>query len=242
MQAFGLSCQGGLNTNLNQFQMLQQPGFATELQNFEVDPDGGYRRINGYTLYGGSSAARPNGSNPILGLFVYADGVIAASGTNLYFSLDGTSWLQINRSSVSGSGDNYSTFTGRSTATRTSQSYANFTLFEGNTTYGEVVITDKGSGVKPALFKMTGTGDSLSDRTYFYEEITVSGTHYPKFCTIHDKHLVVAGAATAPNTIFYSGTSDINDFTSFQLKVVMKGTISSYPPVLRDLRGIALAV
>ena len=36
--------------------------------------------------------------------------------------------------------------------------------------------------------------------------------------------------------------SDINDFTSFQLKVVMKGTISSYPPVLRDLRGIALAV
>ena len=213
MQAFGLSCQGGLNTNLNQFQMLQQPGFATELQNFEVDPDGGYRRINGYTLYGGGSAARPNSSNAILGLFVYGDGVIAASGTNLYFSLDGTSWLQINRSSVSGSGDNYSTFTGRSTAARTSQSYASFTLFEGNTTYGEVVVTDKGSGVKPALFKMTGTGN-LSDRTFFYEEITVSGTHYPKFCTIHDKHLVVAGAATAPNTIFYSGTSDINDFTS----------------------------
>ena len=60
---------------------------------------------------------------------------------------------------------------------------------------------------------MTGTGN-LSDRTFFYEEITVSGTHYPKFCTIHDKHLVVAGAATSPNTIFYSGTSDINDFTS----------------------------
>ena len=102
MQAFGLSCQGGLNTNLNQFQMLQQPGFATELQNFEVDPDGGYRRINGYTLYGGGSAARPNSSNGILGLFVYGDGLIACSGTNIYFSLDGTSWLQINRSSVSG--------------------------------------------------------------------------------------------------------------------------------------------
>ena len=65
-----------------------------------------------------------------------------------------------------------------------------------------MVITDKGSGVKPALFKMTGT-DNLSDRTFFYEEITVSGTVYPKFCTIHDKHLVVAGAATAPNTIYY---------------------------------------
>jgi hypothetical protein len=213
MQAFGLSCQGGLNTNLNQFQMLQQPGFATELLNFEVDPDGGYRRINGYTLFGGGSAARPNSSNGILGLFVYADGVIAASGTNLYFSLDGTSWLQINRSSVSGSGDNHTTFTGRSVAARTTQGQVTFALFEGDSTYGEVVITDKGSGCKPAIFKMTGSG-ALNTRTFFYEEVTVSGTHYPKVCTIHDKHLVVAGAATAANTIFYSGTSDINSFSS----------------------------
>ena len=36
--------------------------------------------------------------------------------------------------------------------------------------------------------------------------------------------------------------SDINDFTNFQLKIVMKGSISSYPPVLRDMRGIALAI
>ena len=36
--------------------------------------------------------------------------------------------------------------------------------------------------------------------------------------------------------------SDIHDFTSFQLKIVMKGTNSSYPPVLRDMRGIALAI
>jgi len=36
--------------------------------------------------------------------------------------------------------------------------------------------------------------------------------------------------------------SGIHDFTAFQLKIVMKGTISSYPPKIRDLRGIALAV
>ena len=36
--------------------------------------------------------------------------------------------------------------------------------------------------------------------------------------------------------------SDINDFTSFQLKIVMKGTNSAYPPVIRDMRGIALAI
>ena len=36
--------------------------------------------------------------------------------------------------------------------------------------------------------------------------------------------------------------SGIQDFTAFQIKIIMKGSISSYPPVIRDLRGIALAV
>jgi len=36
--------------------------------------------------------------------------------------------------------------------------------------------------------------------------------------------------------------SGISEFTSFQLKIVMKGSVSSYPPRVRDLRGIALAV
>ena len=39
-QPYGVSCRGGLNTNLNQLEMLSQPGFATELKNFEVDADG----------------------------------------------------------------------------------------------------------------------------------------------------------------------------------------------------------
>jgi len=36
--------------------------------------------------------------------------------------------------------------------------------------------------------------------------------------------------------------SDRTGFTAFQLKVVMTGTNSSYPPLLKDMRGIALAV
>jgi hypothetical protein len=36
--------------------------------------------------------------------------------------------------------------------------------------------------------------------------------------------------------------SGLNTFTAFQIKIVMKGSISSYPPIIRDLRGIALAV
>jgi len=212
-QPFGVSCKGGLNTNLNQFEMLAQPGVATTLENFEVDSDGGYRRINGFAPYGGDDQARPNGGNTILGLFVYADGLVACSGTNIYFTLDGETWLQINKASVAGGGDNYSTFTGRSALTRTNQAQCNFTLYEGDSTYGELVITDESSATKPFYFKMTGSG-ALSGRTYYAKEITVSGTVYPKTCIIHDRHLIVAGDSNNLNTIYYSGTDDIDDFTS----------------------------
>jgi hypothetical protein len=36
--------------------------------------------------------------------------------------------------------------------------------------------------------------------------------------------------------------SGLKDFTTFQLKITMTGSISSYPPKIRDMRAIALAV
>ena len=207
-QPFGISCKGGLNTNLNQLEMLSQPGLATKLVNFEVDADGGYRRINGYTAFGDT---RPNGSNEILGMAVYADGLIVCSGDGIFFSQDGEStWLQINRASVHSSGDNHTTFTGRSMDARTSQLQCTFAVFEGNTDYGEIVITD---GVnKPFIFSMTGTG-SLTTRTFFAKEITVNSTVAPTVCAVHDHHLVVAGASAAKNTIYYSHNFEPDNFT-----------------------------
>jgi len=207
-QPYGVSCKGGLNTNLNQLEMLGQPGLATKLVNFEVDADGGYRRINGYTAFGDT---RPNGSNEILGLAVYADGLIACSGDGIFFSPDGEdTWLQINRASVAGTGDNHTAFTGRSMDARTSQAQTSFTIFEGNTDYGQIIITD---GVnKPFLFSMTGTG-GLTTRTFFAEEVTVSGTTAPTVCAIHDQHLVVANAPTAKNTVYYSALLDPSSFS-----------------------------
>ena len=36
--------------------------------------------------------------------------------------------------------------------------------------------------------------------------------------------------------------SGLQAFSSFQIKLVLKGTVSSYPPRIKDLRGIAFAV
>jgi len=212
-QPYTVACEGGLVTASNQIDLLRRPGVATELENFEVSIEGGYRRINGFTKFGAGSAVQPTGgSTAILGVFPYADGVIVTAGTNIYFSNTGTSWVQINRSSVSGSGDNYSTFTGRSALTRTSQGQCQFTLFDGATyDYGQVIIADGAN--KPYAFRMEGTG-SISDRTFFAEEITVSSTKGVKYLTVHDKHLIAAGVEDNLNTIYYSGTLDPTDFTS----------------------------
>jgi len=211
-QPFSVSLSGGLDKSTNSLELLRTPGVATKLRNFEVSIEGGYRRINGYSLFGGGSSARPNTTEDIEGLVVYADGVVAVAGNDIFFSQDGTSWLQINKASVSGSGDNYSTFTGRSELSLTSLDQCEFAIFEGTSDYGELVITDKSGNNKPFLFKMTGTGD-LNTRTFFVSQITISSSTTAKFCTIHDNHLVVSGDPTTPTTIYYSATGDIDSFS-----------------------------
>ena len=211
-QPYTVACEGGLVTASNQIDLLRSPGVATALQNFEVSVEGGYRRINGYTKFGGSSATRPTGGEArILGVVPYGDGVIACASTSIYFTLDGITWIEINRSSVSSSGDNYSTFTGRSVLTRTNQGQVQFAFFEGAAfQYGQIIIADGAN--KPYLFRMEGSG-ALASRTFFAEEITVSGTKGVSFITHHDRHLIAAGVEDNLTTVYYSALLDPTDFS-----------------------------
>ena len=211
-QPYTVAVNGGLVESSNVIDLLKTPGVAKDLRNFEVSTEGGYRRINGYQKFGTTNATQPTGGiTNILGIFPYADGVIATAGTGIFFTNDGITWLNISRSSVSGSGDNYSTFTGRSTLTRTSQGQCQFTLFDGATfDYGQVIIADGAN--KPYIFRMEGTG-VLTSRTFFAEEITVTGTKGVKYVTTHDKHLIAAGVEDNLNTIFFSATLDPTSFS-----------------------------
>ena len=211
-QPFSVDLVGGLNKSTNSSALLKTPGVATKLRNFEVSDEGTYRRINGFTLFGDTL---PNSSEDIEGLVVYADGLIAVAGNDVFFSQDGESaWLQLNKESVASGGDNYSTFSGRGELSLTGVDQCEFAIFEGASDFGEVIITDKSGNNKPFLFKMTGTSGDVTTRTFFASQITISGSTKAKFCTIHDQHLVVAGDPTTPNTIYYSGTNDIDSFSS----------------------------
>ena len=210
-QPYTVACNGGLVKSANSIDLLKSPGVARELRNFEVSIEGGYRRINGYSKFGGASATQPTGSTTnILGVTPYADGVVVTAGTNIYFSQDGITWLQINKLSATG-GDNYTTFTGKTATARTGQGQCQFVTFEGATfDYGELIIADGAN--KLFSFRMEGTG-ALSSRTFFTKEITVDGTNGVKYIAIHDHHLIASGVENNLNTVYYSVYNNPNDFT-----------------------------
>ena len=208
-QPYTVACSGGLVKSSNAIDLLKSPGVAQELRNFEVSIEGGYRRINGFSKFG--SAQVTGGTTNILGVIPYADGVIACAGTGIYFSQDGNSWLNVSRSSVAGSGDNYTAFTGRSELARTSQGQISFSLFEGpDYDYGMLIICDGAN--EPYYFRMEGTGSNINSRTYFSGEITVTGTKFATHGEIHDKHLVVAGVEDNLSTVYYSTLLDPTTF------------------------------
>ena len=211
-QPYTVACSGGLIKASNAIDLLKTPGVATDLRNFEVSIKGGYRKINGYQKFGTTNSTKPTGTTTnILGVVPYADGVVVCAGTSIYFTQDGINYLEINRSSISSSGVTHTAFQLLSILTRTNQSQCQFSLFDTATSdYGILIITD---GInKPYAFRMEGTG-ALNSRTFFGEEITVSGTKGVKYATVHDKHLVVAGVEDNLNTIFYSKTLDPTDFS-----------------------------
>ena len=98
-QGASITVAGGLDLVSSSHALFRTPGAATILENFESSTTGGYRRINGYTKWGGANSAIPSGSqlDAITGLIPYAGGVVACQGTNIYWSNNGINWLQVNK-------------------------------------------------------------------------------------------------------------------------------------------------
>ena len=224
-QPFGVSCKGGLNTNLNEFEILSSPGSATKLRNYEVDPDGGYRRINGYINYGDIRDDTTPVDVEIQGLQVYADGVIITAGNKLYFSFtqldaQGNEVAEFVELPHHTEGH---TFTGaqyldpthapthKTNLGYTDQGRASFTVYDDNVENGRVIICD---GVnKPLRITITGYG-AFSTRSITIDEITVDGDIAPAVGTVHQGVFVTGGGPDAKNTVYYSSSTDVTSFST----------------------------
>ena len=84
-QPFSFPCEGGLVLNQPTFNM--QPGQALELQNFEPDIDGGYRRINGFRKHINHIVPQTSASTEkVLMVVQFANKIVAARGTKIFSS------------------------------------------------------------------------------------------------------------------------------------------------------------
>jgi hypothetical protein len=84
-QPFAFSCQGGLVLNQPTFNM--QPGQALELENFEPDIDGGYRRIDGFQRYVRQIVPQTSSSSEeVLMVVNFANKIVAARGQKIFSS------------------------------------------------------------------------------------------------------------------------------------------------------------
>ena len=82
---FSFPCEGGLVLNQPTFNM--QPGQALELQNFEPDIDGGYRRINGFRKYVNHIVPQTSSSSEkVLMVAFFNNNIVAARGEKIFSS------------------------------------------------------------------------------------------------------------------------------------------------------------
>ena len=156
LSPFVFACQGGLVLDQSTFAM--QPGMALELQNFEPDISGGYRRISGYAKWNSNIVPQTASSTePVLMVALFNSKVIAARGTKIFEAGTTGSWSEI---------DTGRTNAGRYTFFRYNLAGTDFIIWADGannaTKYDGSTVTDINASGAPANPKfVTGFKDHL---------------------------------------------------------------------------------
>ena len=96
LSPYVFACEGRLVLDQPTFKM--QPGMALELENFEPDVRGGYRRINGFTKWNSNIVPQTSASTEKVLMSAFFDGnnkVIAARGEKVFEAGATGSWSEI---------------------------------------------------------------------------------------------------------------------------------------------------
>ena len=95
LSPFVVRLGGGLVLDKDTFSI--PPGSALQLQNFEPDINGGYRRINGFTKFNTNIVPQTSiAAEKVLGVVIYKDQVIASRGEKVFKGTSGSgSWTEI---------------------------------------------------------------------------------------------------------------------------------------------------
>ena len=146
---------GGLILDRDDFSL--PPGAAVTLQNFEPSINGGYRRLSGTSKWNSNQV---NGSEKILGLKIFNNGVVAAAGNIVTFATDSSSYATI--------------------GTRTSAGRYKFDIFNFNNTEKLIMVDDVNQaatydGSTYSLISTTGAPADAASVAVFKDHVFYAG-------------------------------------------------------------------
>ena len=178
-----VSLGGGLILNKDVFSM--SPGEALQLQNFEPDIEGGYKKILGTTKFNSNIVPQVSASSErVVFTAIFNDVVLAGRGGSIH------------RGSA-GSGSWTSTITSLGTPT---QNYEH-RLFNFDGT-DKIVIT-------------TGTSNpQILNTSFSTSVVNATGTSNFKFVEIFKNHIFFAGHSSNIQEVSFMGPNQTNDFQS----------------------------
>jgi len=173
---------GGLVLDKDTFSI--PPGSALQLQNFEPDINGGYRRINGFTKFNTNIVPQTSlASEKVLGVAIYKNQIIAARGENVYKGTSGSgAWTQLD--------------TGRTSAGR-----YDFAVFNFNNT--EKILWCDGAN-----------NASVYDNSSVTDINATGAPADPQFVTVFKNHVFFAGMSANPQEVVFTSPFDETDFSA----------------------------
>ena len=189
VQPVNFPLQGGLVLNKSTFAM--QPGEALELQNFEPDIEGGYRRINGFAKLVTNIVPQTSASTEAVLLSIkFNDKIVAARGQKIFTATAGdNSWTEIDTGRTSAGIYDFETFN-----------------FDGNDKF---IVADGNNA--PTVFNTSFSATDVSSAGSGEVSTAVTGA---KFIKAFKDHMFYAGMSSVPQEIVFSKPFDEDDFAT----------------------------
>ena len=182
LQPFAFPLQGGLVLDRSTFAM--EAGMALELENFEPDVAGGYRRINGFEKWNSNIVPQTSSSSEEVLMSAYFSGndkVIAARGEKVFEAGTTGSWTQID--------------SGRTNAKR-------YTFDRYNLSGTEYIVWADG-----ANYATKYDGTTVTDLN------STGAPANPKFVKHFKNALFFAGMSSSPEEVVFTAPYTDDDFT-----------------------------
>ena len=210
VQPVAFNCEGGLVLNRSNF--IMQPGEALQLENFEPDISGGYRRISGFRKYVNAVVPQTSSSSESLLMIANFDNkVVAARGEKIFSSASAELSIAIAAdTSMTGSGTITVPSTTGFSSSGTLQINSEIFTYTGKTSTTFTGVTRAVSSTAAAHAKLDVVSESWTERDT--GRTSAAKYHFERYNFDGNEKIICVDGVNAPVIFNTSMTAaDVSD-------------------------------